>query len=421
MPKSGSQHRASSSIIVDPVQVPIGSRTFQTEAQRTLDDLRSAFAALINNAPETIRRPVDLQRAIGVSAPVAWHIFRVATAKDPLLAAPYVPRRARLITFLTAARRHGMPAPVLERAEAALDAYEELQREHAGDRETLDTMIGALRTDLADGAAGHLDERTRRAAFKANSQLWGLQARVTARAMIFFPGRTPGSRGAAMLSCASGLHAVRPDVPLVVHSASRFVHSEPGEQARHAVPGEDRSGLLLEFCDPKPPGVKFRTDVDERGIIRTTIVAPGIGRRAAVTTFSLAVSEFPRASTDDVSINVGTYTPSELFHLEMLVPSGIVDPHTARMAVYGCRTDPGAAMERRPDGLVPISEPVVHISDVADVPPAAGIPRWPEAVRYVLDHVGARGLRFDLFRCRVPYPMLHTYTCLTVDIAGAHP
>jgi hypothetical protein len=51
MPKSGSQHRASSSIIVDPVQVPIGSRTFQTEAQRTLDDLRSAFAALINNAP----------------------------------------------------------------------------------------------------------------------------------------------------------------------------------------------------------------------------------------------------------------------------------------------------------------------------------------------------------------------------------
>lgn len=400
------------SLPVIPAATPAGNERFQDQADRVLAELRDAFAQILAVVPGRARRAVDLQRALGVDAPLAWRIFRVAIADDPLLIAQYVPTRGQLQTLLEALGQRA-PTTACQRVRQAIDGYEEFRREHAGDRETLDAMIGALRP----GATSQIDEKTRRTAFKQMARIWGLQVQTAARALILYPGSEPGAPlGGAVITALIGLHAVRPDVPLVVHATARFkADARAAESGPGAYRAEDRSGLLLEFSSP---GVEYRTEVGEDETVATRICSPGIGRRAAVNTFALAVAKVASDPADRVALNSMMFTPAELCHLELLVPVGLTDPRTARMSVYGRRSRVDRVFERRATDLLPMHEPVVHLGAIELVPPLAGVPRWPEVVRHVLSEVGAYGTRFDAYRCRVPYPVLHTLVSVQADPRG---
>jgi len=377
---------------------------FEGHAARVLGELRGALAEIVEAVPERVRRAVELQRALGVDAPLAWRVFKVATSEDPMAASGYVPTRGQLLTLLEAAERGGVPDGVVERARRAVEGFEALCREHAGDRAMLDAMLASLRP----GAESGIDERTRRTAFQQNARIWGVQAHTAVRAFILYPGRDGSVMGTAAVAGLVGLHAVRPEAPLVVHAVSRF---EGGEGMR-ALPSEDRSGLLLEFSSP---GLEYVTEPGDDRTLVTRVCAPGIGRRAAVTTFSLTTSEVPTERLNRVTLGHGTSTPVEACHLELLAPAGLTDARTARVAVYGRRTRVERAIELRSEDILPVRGEVTALGTMTAVPPLAGVPRWPEVVRHVLERVGAWGTRFDVYRCRVTYPVLHALVCMQVD------
>ncbi len=387
-----------------------GETAFEQQAQSVLGELRGAFAAIVEAAPQPVRRAVDLQRALEVDAPLAWRVFKVVSAEDALAAAPYVPTRGQVQTLLEAGARRGLPEGVLARARRAIETYEDFRREHAGERAALDAMIAALRP----GDAGEIDERTRRVAFEQNARIWGLRAAAAARAFILHPIAEPGRLGAAAVAGLIGLHAVRPGVPLVVHARSMFDSGKGGvgESAQGTYPAEDHSGLLMQFSTP---GLEYRTEVGDDNMLTTRVCAPGIGRRAAATAFSLTRSMVETEGLGTVTLNHGTSTPVEVCHLDLLVPAGLSDPTTARMAVYGRRTRVEAVFERRQTDLMPIRGTVTHLGTVREVLALPGVPRWPEVVRHALEVIGAADVMFDAYRCSVAYPVLHTLVSMQVD------
>jgi hypothetical protein len=378
---------------------------FEAHAEAVLSELRHAFAALVSAAGTPVRRAVDLQRALDVDAPLAWRVYRVATSADPLLAAPLIPRLSPLRQLLEAAERRGLPASIIARTDAAIAAYIRLLETHAGDREALDTMIAGLRPEEAE----QIDAKTRRSAFKLNARIWGMQAATTASLFVLHPTDDPATLGIAVVSGYMSLHAVRPDVPLIARISARL---DIDGEGRQIVRPENQ---LEEFCTP---GIEYRHATDDDGKVSTRIYAAGIGRQSAINTFALSRGTAPLRDADDINVNEIVGTPSEMAHLELLAPAGLTDPKTARMTVYGRRSGIEKVHERRPIDRMPLREPVVHHGVLTDVAPETDIPRWPELVRRTLEVIGVYGTQFDVYRCRVPYPVLHTLISLEVDIPG---
>jgi hypothetical protein len=93
------------------------------------------------------------------------------------------------------------------------------------------------------------------------------------------------------------------------------------------------------------------------------------------------------------------------------------DPATARFCAYGRRTHPERVYDERPADLLPIRENVSYFGSTDTVPAMEGSPNHAEAVHSVLERHGWLGARFDIYRCRVPFPVLHTLLCLNVDAA----
>lgn len=67
---------------------------------------------------------------------------------------------------------------------------------------------------------------------------------------------------------------------------------------------------------------------------------------------------------------------------------------------------------------MPASVAIQGAAGVTDVPRMAEAPQYPEMVRHVLERMGWAGRRFDLYRARIEYPLLHGSVELSVRQRG---
>src|SRR5690606_18875328 len=113
---------------VDPASLHSASADhgLAEEATRTLGALRDAVRKLVGSSPTPIRRAADLQRALGVDAPLGWQIFRLAIAADPLAAVLYIPRAGSMAKVLRRALEAGFERQPVAATEAAYAAFEAL-------------------------------------------------------------------------------------------------------------------------------------------------------------------------------------------------------------------------------------------------------------------------------------------------------
>src|SRR6185295_12335821 len=100
--------------------------------------------------------------------------------------------------------------------------------------------------------------------------------------------------------------------------------------------------------------------------------------------------------------------PVETVVWELLIPAGLTDPATARVVVYGRRAHPEHVYDERKGDLLPQREIVTYLGALEHLPPIPGAPRHSDAVRHVLKQQGWLGTKFDAYRCRVQYPVLHS-------------
>jgi hypothetical protein len=143
------------------------------------------------------------------------------------------------------------------------------------------------------------------------------------------------------------------------------------------------------------------------------------GRSGAVTIYSAQfhenAEETPHPYYDG---RLFVTTPVAAVVWDLLIPTGLSDPSTARVAVYGRRTHPQLVYEERKHDLVPQREMISYLGAHELPPPIAGSERYQEVARHVLQQRGWLGTRFDIYRSRVEYPVLHTMLVARVDAAA---
>jgi hypothetical protein len=153
------------------------------------------------------------------------------------------------------------------------------------------------------------------------------------------------------------------------------------------------------------------------GGVETELLIPA-GRSGAVTIYSQQHREnaevVPHPYYD---LRLFVTIPMEAAVLDVMVPAGLTDPSSARAVVYGRRAHPEHVYDERKADLLPQRETAAYLGVLGEPPTVAGADRHHDAVRHVLREHEILGGRFDVYRCRVQYPVLHTLLVLRVDAA----
>lgn len=405
---------------------PSGATSFEQDAAAVLNAMRNAFGALLAAVPGGVRKPTDLKRALRIDAKLAWRVFKLGTAADPMTSACHVPGLAAMRTFLKAAGDRGLPSDVVESAECTIADFERLIEVHAGDRGSFDSMISAC----ADESPSPLDLEHKRAAFRANSHLWGVQARTQLGCWLIHPGAEPGMIDLASIRGFVGLRRFRANASWVVSrirvidddgTARRSIVREAFDadaEAEHGV------SLLRAFCtDPLPP---LRTYTDAEGYVCTELVGNEVGNASAVTCITGDVSRNAgscyRGENNRVGGGIaGVRTPCEVLIHDLLVCEGTFGTIDPRVFVEGdIRGRPVRAPGQGSDRLC-VHESVDYLGRGASVLHTPDVPRYSAMAGYAFDKLGWDGERFDVYRCRVQYPVMPSKVVIEFDLPERPP
>jgi hypothetical protein len=408
------------------------------EASRALGAVCESMAGLLETLPEPVARAVDLARMLKVHPPLAWQAFKMAGTTEPLAAVKYLPTSNQLSRLVHAAEDVGANPELVERTRQAIRQLDDFMAAHARDRREFESLLGSLSRELggaeggaAGGGASQIDLRHRRSLFRSNAHVWGIQARAGYAAMIIRED-VHGAGTTVMMGGYVGLHVLRADVPMTC-AVRTGVRSPSETDSGGPSPAPLAAMGVTRLIPPLPPvpgaassmgldrAVRLTSSGLEDGESVSMIRFPGIGRRAAVSFFLEQGYESARsgAAQKGHSLTSQSRVPSETLLLDLLVPAaaggGGVEFGNPRVTTYGRRQGVDKVWERRAIDILPASEQATTSRGVTDVPISPDIPRLPEVIRWVLKDRGWYGERFDVFRCRVEYPILHTLVCMNVE------
>lgn len=348
-----------------------------------------------------------------IDSKLAWSVFKVAMASEPLAAGVYVPRAAAMEKVLKAAISRGVPAQVVQRAEEAFSSFEELVTRHAGDRTSFEAMI----TGVSGESKESIDLANKRATFRGNTQLWGVHLRTGLNCHVVQPGTRPGSLDTIQVRGWVGLRQLRWSKTMRAAMGTRHRDvlgmPENGPLEPEEVLAPSSFSLLRRFSvEPLP---EFRAVADSTGFGRVEILSRGVGNTAAFTFFCAMVSRnshsfpighpYPQGPCWRTLITLPTETRIE----DILVHKDAWSGPPPRVGVYGTQaTNPNAIANivEREEDLLPVQESITELGLGADALDDPEVPDYPEMMRYVLGKAGWDHSQFRVFRCRIEYPIL---------------
>lgn len=390
------------------------SEPFIALAERAFGDVTGSLRELVGALPGKIDRAVDVERALGIDKRLAWQVFRLSRSGD-LRESVNVPAKSSIERLSEAAARAGVSESVILGVDAAHKQFERFTREHAGDRDSLLTMISGSPAARDE----HLELRIREGLFRGNSHVWGVRVASLARTTVMLPGAAgTSSCDELVVSSVGQVEQLRDDGQAAYKLWIRRTPKH-GEALKPVEGSEPTFTILENFCS-RPIPMLTQQWSNEVGGLETEIRLPCIGKTgAADLCFAHLVVDAAAEADLPLQANAFMTSPIREMTYDMMVPVGWTDVASARFACFGNRYRPARAFEKHSDDRMPLSLPVVYLGRLRGrFPSTAASPRHGDAVGEAMRGFAAArfaDLTFDCFRCVIDYPIMHTLVSLAVD------
>lgn len=398
---------------------------FEPECRAAIDSLRAALVDLYASVGADPAGPQDVARRFGINKTLAWNVCKVITSRDALACIPNLPGSSAFQSLFSAMEADGADAGLLGRARDAVQAVSATVARHAGDRATLDLIVDGISPERDDYL-----EHSRRLAFRGNSGLLGVQAKLRLMTVFLTPSSTHSGRlDIAMSRGYVGLRRLRTDVRWPVFQLRSWgnepsVAEDSAWQPIDPQPAESRAPLLRDFSSVGPTDL-----VVERTRHGTNhLLAPGpIGNVGAVDCFlaDAARGAAPRHrtgadTTGEFGVTISAPTERLVFDLYAHEELDFVLQAEPR-AFMGIFMDPSE--EPVPEGGLPLPVPKA-VSPLPGSPPACAIAAFPRYGK-LIQHVAAQ-MEWDLrsfraVRYEVSFPPLGSTILLRFQLPPADP
>lgn len=376
--------------------------------------LSSSIAALFSMLPNGGRRAPDLVKALGIDNPLACRVLRVAHAADPAEAVEFLPtvNQIKRVVDLAAERSPGVEA---QTAQAAVLKFERVVDELGIDQKGFESLVSAL----SPRGVRRVEMAHRRAAYRANAHMWGVSTECMAMVMILIPDATGEKLDLHAVSGFVGARITRPNARVMFAARTRPDNISPDEMI-HSAAGKELLGkdlpaatLLTEFSTLR--GAALR-EVQYAGFRGTRVDFKGVRPSDAENIFiHRHVRGVVAVNSDEFAkANSMVSWPAMMLHKDLILPAGYTDPTTLSHRAFARREDPKAVFELDLEDQTPLLEEPQAFVGVTSAPSSANVPRVSEIVEWIFDRHGARGMRMDVYRSEIEFPMMHSMINLQV-------
>lgn len=385
----------------------------ETDCRQSLQDLRGALIELYASVGADPASPQQAARRFEINKNLTWKVSRIVAAEDALVAIQHIPGPAGIDILLNSFVGAGAPDQAVLAVRSALRAFDEVVVRHAGDRAELDLILDSM------GLSGELGlAASREAAFRGNSGIWGVQARVRTTLGVVTPSRTdPNIVDVSLAGGLVGIRRLRPNVRWRLFRFQAYT-ADGSPLARPGVEPIDRgetadSHLFREFCSPNMPAIESARNAGFRDYF---LPSGPVGNTGAFDCFFGEIYRgHPRyASPTDAhgEFSSSVSLPTETLVFDLLVHREIRVP-APEVLVYA-RPDggPDSPRDRDLQTSLPIQERCVEL---AGRPPAMAIPtvaRYGELAHVVATRLGATLADFRGHRLTLKHPPMNSTVVL---------
>jgi hypothetical protein len=390
------------------------------------DDLLAGMRALLEPIHRTAPGPQALARTLGVDKVLTSRVLKAMRCRDPLTATHCMPGPEPLRRLIKAAGRRGADPAAVADASRAVDSFEILIRDRIGDRSLLDAILSAWVPE----ARREFELRRKQSAFKALSQLRGVQAESLVAAAVISPSAAdPRLLDVVWVNGVVGLHRVRPGVGVKITTRRMPTQGVGGRQpraldGRPISPDGDPTALILpDFCSTPTPRLNVRRVGD---VVQYTLADNGFGPSAAVDLFFAEANfaELPRYLPADLDHKTYFFaevvTPAVLLQFDVLVHESL----------YPASESSGPALriyDTSFEGVASVNDPsrdIDRLDMLESIEPlgaglarfrSGAVPRYTDLLRHVLAAIGADESRYRGYRCRIDYPVYGSQVAMVFE------
>lgn len=375
------------------------STLLHEDVEKSVSHLRACLRTLVVGAGSDPRLPQDVHRKFGLDRVLTWKVSRMVKAEKAEDALRQLPGEESFEIFLAALERAGASADEVARTREAVKAVFQSVQAHVGDRPTLELVLDSV----PKGREGLMVSR--KLAFRGNSGLWGVQARVRSHLVVLAPNEEdPDAIDTISAAGWVDFRRLRPDAAWRVFQRRHVTEGS----AAHAVEPLDLSQnpggpmLLTDFCSNAP------TLLTEReGKLMHYQIGPSVaGAAGAFTLFSGFMqrahgARWTEEPGDAAEFAAHVLAPVEHLCFDLLVHRGLSLSKDTGLYLSSAAFNDGVT--RTPYLRMPVKaeqEFLGHPPLMAN----ARVPRMPELVDLAMARGGWNLNDFVGLRFQVDYP-----------------
>ena len=395
---------------------------FDQHVKQVFQDVRVSFADLMLAVGTDPARPQDTARQLGIHKNLAWKVSRIVREIDPATALSVMPGREGLNIFLRATEKSGAKESNVTAARKALAEFDRMISIHSGDRDTLELMLSGLSAE----ADAQRSEAHRKLAYRGNSAIWGVQARIQLCVNIITPSDDPEWADLAWLSGLVDFCRLRSDVRWPIAAARKA--DDAGEEVSlgeiQPIDSEldyaESPPLLKDFCSSPLPEIRVATAND--GLLRYELLEGPIGNTAAATCMVGIVGKRfvrrHRVEGDTIGEhNARLNTPAELLVHELYVHEELDHALQPQALLYSqLPSQPSYPLGGRDNGRLPLADQVQSLGFGPPDPFLAELHDYSRKLHGVFDRLGWDINRFHGFRLKVKYPPMPALAVMRYDL-----
>jgi hypothetical protein len=395
---------------------------FEEHVKIVAHKLRGDLAELLASVDSDPSRPQEMARQFGLNKNLTWKVSHIVCENDPYAAIPHIPGKSGINILLKSLKKAGAPERAISSVRKTIAEFDGMVKIHAGDRATLEMMLGNLTSD----GENQRSEAHRKMSFMGNSATWGIQARVQVTTNFIAPGTKEDWVDLAWLSGLVDFRRLRSEVAWTMASARKTVDDGSLLPLGNIEPidvnfnGGDKAPLMGDFCSRPLPAI--RTVAGPESMLRYELIEGPVGNTAAT---SCIVGLFGRNfviryRTEDDTLGehfARLNTPVEFMIHDLFVHEDLEYALAPEIFLYsqlpGGPVYPSAG---RAGGLLPLYEKVIDLGKGISGVTTPEVLQYRQMVQAVYDRLGWDAAKFHGFRFKMRYPPIPSLAVLRYEL-----
>jgi hypothetical protein len=393
--------------------------TFEEDLTTAFHGVKRSLREMLNAAQVDVSSPGEVARRLGLNRNLTWKLAKVLSESNIYTALQHLPGEEGLEIVAAAMARVAVPDLVIQPFRAALKQFDEVVRVHAGDRTTLDLILDSMGGQGSDERL----EQSRKLAFRGNSGLWGLQARVRSTTTVIAPNKDdPSMMDLCIVGGVVDFRRLRPGINWPLFRPRQYqddgspIDLGPKEEPVDPSSSDPSTPMLIrDFCSPNMPeirAVRSRLGWDYE-------MGDGpVGNLGAFSCFfgrivRRADSRYRTATNRYFDLLSHVSMPAETMVFDLLIHKDL--PFLMSPKVLLVASTDGSSPGDTGRSIPVESRPV----ELTGRPPSLGttlIPRYEGLTAMLFERMGHPARDFRALRLTMKYPPMHAVTVLRNEL-----